>query len=84
MAAIADYRVKNQRFEGQYANFVSATFASNADGITKVLARSETSGGKAVDASGGVLETFPPTKGNLSVQLKFDAEWRVAEVQGVA
>jgi hypothetical protein len=84
MSAIADYRSKNQRFEGQYAHFVSATFAADVEGITKVLARSETSGGKALDATGRIVETFPPTKGNLSVHLKFDGQWRVAEMQGVA
>lgn len=81
--AITGYRQKNQRFQGQYAHFTSTTWAAQDAGMTKVLAVSETSGGKAIDANGVVVETFPPAKGNLSVQLVFNDRWHIAEVQGV-
>jgi hypothetical protein len=82
--SIVKYRQKGQRFTGQYLGVTAAVFSSNIDGITRVLAATDQSGGKVIDSKGVVVETAPPSKGNLSVQLKFDGQWRVVEMQGVA
>jgi hypothetical protein len=84
ISSIEDYRERQERYDGKYAAFTSSVFASSDAGVTKVLAHSETAGAKVVDSRGSIVRTIPPQSGNLSVQLKFDQQWRVAEVQGVA
>jgi hypothetical protein len=82
--SIVRYRQKGQRFLGQYLIVTGAVFSSDINGVTKVLAATDQPGGKVVDSHGAVVETAPSSKGNLSVQLKFDGQWRVVEMQGVA
>jgi hypothetical protein len=59
-------------------------YSNESSGITKVLAATDQTGGKVVNNDGSTVETAPPSKGNLSVQLRFDGQWRVQEMQGVA
>jgi hypothetical protein len=84
ISAVEGYREREERFEGKYAGITSATYTSTLNGVTKVLARSQTEGAKVLDNHGAVIKTIPPQTGNLSVQLRFEGQWRVAEVQGFA
>jgi hypothetical protein len=84
ISAIDGYRQRGERFVGQYAGFSAAVFASNTDGVTRVLAHSQTDGAKVIDGQGSLVRTIPAQSGNLSVQLRFDTQWRVAEAQGTA
>jgi hypothetical protein len=82
--SIVSYRQKGQRFVGQYLNVTGAVYSSELNGVSKVLATTDQAGGKVVSGTGSIVETAPPSKGNLAVQLEFDGGWRVLEMQGVA
>src|SRR5436190_19328581 len=57
MESIVRYREKGQRFTGQYLGVTDAVFSSSLDGVTKVLAETDQSGGKVVDSKGVTVET---------------------------
>lgn len=82
--SIVNYRQKGERFVGQYVHVTNAVFSSDLNGVTKILAATDQAGGRVVDSKGALVETAPPSKGNLAVQLRFDGQWRVLEMQGVA
>ena len=84
VGSILSYRQKGQRFVGQYLAVTAAVFSSDSNGVTKVIASTDQSGGRIIDSKGSLVENAPPSRGNLSVQLKFDGHWRVLEMQGLA
>lgn len=83
VTAIGDYKSRGEKYVGEYANFTSATYSGVSDGVTRVIVVSTTNGAKVVDNSGATVKTIKPSTGNLSVQLRYDNGWRVAEIQGV-
>jgi hypothetical protein len=83
-SAIAKYKQDGQKYIGKWANFTDASFASSDSGTTKVIVATQQLGAFVVDSKGSTVKTISPSKGSLSIQLRFDTQWRIAEMQGVA
>lgn len=83
-SAIEEYRSKNFRYVGEYVSATNITWATDSAGVTKVLASTDQKGAKVLNLQGRLVREVPPSRGNLSVQLRYDSGWRIAEIQAAA
>ena len=85
ISAVEGYGRRTRSSRANIAGITTATYSSTLDGVTKVLAQSRTERRQGLSiTTARSSRPFRLRHGNLSVQLRFDGQWRVAEVQGVA